>query len=311
MKSWVRLTLFWFIPKLIVRNPERQSSTGPTLLVANHPDSFLDALLIAVAYKRPLHFLARGDAFNRPWHRALLRLLNMYPVYRIREGRQHVHLNRTTFQFSNEVLQRGGTLLIFIEGVCLNTHELQPFKKGAARIALEARHFAGFQIIPVGVAYSDFCSIGKAATVCFGKIIHPAKPFFHHHEQANILSFNEMIFPQLKELIQPPEEKIIANPSRKLHAAVTIARLLNYPLYYPLSRKIASLTKGTVFYDSILFAALLFTYPLYCLLVASALSLFSLGSEITFLLTLLFPTSALYALNARLQLNIHAHAVPS
>jgi len=311
MKSWVRLTLFWFIPKLIVRNPERQSSAGPTLLVANHPDSFLDALLIAVAYKRPLHFLARGDVFNRPWHRALLRLLNMYPVYRIREGRQHVHLNRTSFQFSNEVLQRGGTLLIFIEGVCLNTHELQPFKKGAARIALEARHFAGFQIIPVGVAYSDFCRIGKAATVCFGKTIHPAKPFVHQHEQANIFSFNEMIFPQLKELIQPPEEKIIANPSRKLRAAITIARLLNYPLYYPLSRKIARLTKGTVFYDSILFAALLFTYPLYCLLVASALSLFSPGSEITFLLPLLFPTSALYALNARIQLNINAHAVSS
>lgn len=311
MKRWVRLALYWFIPKLIVRNTERQSGPGPTLLVANHPDSFLDALLIAVAYPRPLHFLARGDVFNRPWHRAALRLLNMYPVYRIREGREHVHLNRTTFQFSNEVLQRGGALLIFIEGICLNTHELQPFKKGAARIALEARDLPGFQIIPVGVAYSDFNRIGKAASVYFGNPIHPTETFFHVHEQANINSFNEMIFPQLKELIRPPEEHVIDFSSGIFKAIHTIARILNYPLYYPLSRKIARLTKGTVFYDSILFAALLFSYPIYCLLVAWLISLIGLGTAMIFVGTLLFPATALYALSSRLQLKYKAHGVSS
>jgi 1-acyl-sn-glycerol-3-phosphate acyltransferase len=302
MKFWVRLTLYWFIPKIIVRNTERQAIPGPVLLVANHPNSFLDALLIAVAYKRPLHFLARGDVFNRPWHRA---------VYRIREGRQHVHLNRTTFQFSNEVLQRGGALLIFIEGICLNTHELQPFKKGAARIALEARHLPSFQILPVGVAYSDFNKIGKAATVCFGTPISPASPFVHLHEQANINSFNEMFFPQLKQLIQPPEEQVADISSGKLQAALTIARILNCPLYYPVSRKIASLTNGTVFYDSILFAALLFIYPLYCLLIVGVLNLLGVGLLTSFLLMLLFPLSALYSLSARMQLNCKEQDVSS
>lgn len=311
MKRWVRLTLYWFIPKLIVRNTERQSSSGPVLLVANHPDSFLDALLIAVAYQRPLHFLARGDVFNRPWHRVLLRLLNMYPVYRIREGRQHVHLNRTTFQFSNDVLQRGGALLIFIEGICLNTHELQPFKKGAARIALEARDLTGFQIMPVGVAYSDFNRIGKAATVCFGNPIYPTLPFVHVHEQANINSFNEMIFPQLKELIRPPEVQINEKGPRTTIAALAIARLLNYPLYYPFSRKIARLTKGTVFYDSVLFATLLFSYPIYCLLVAWIMSLLGVSSGMIFIVTLLVPASALYALSSRLQLKYKEHGVSS
>ena len=311
MKYWVWLTLHWFVPQLIVRNPERQSGTGPTLLVANHPDSFLDALLIAVAYNRPLHFLARGDVFTRPWHRALLRLLNMYPVYRIREGRQHVHLNRTTFQFSNEVLQKGGTLLIFIEGICLNTHDLQPFKKGAARIALEARQLVRFQIIPVGIAYSDFNRIGKAATVCFGTPILPTTLFGHVHEQANIFRFNEMIFTRMKELIQLPNEKIIDKPSGTLFVVVTIARLLNYPLYYPLSRKIASCTNGTVFYDSILFASLLFIYPVYCLLVAWVLGLVVESKGMILFFTLLFPATALYALSSRLQLKYKQHNVSS
>jgi 1-acyl-sn-glycerol-3-phosphate acyltransferase len=311
MKWWVRLTLYWFVPKINFRNTDRQKEFGPTLLVANHPNSFLDALLIAVAHKRPLYFLARGDAFNKPWHRALLRLLNMYPVYRIREGRQHVHLNRTTFQFSNQVLQNGGTLLIFIEGICLNTHELQPFKKGAARIALEARNLPGFHIMPVGVAYSDFNRIGKAATVCFGNPVYPADSFVHIHEQANINSFNEMIFPQLKELIQPPEEQIIHHPSGIKHVVLIIARILNYPLYYPLSRKIASLVRGTVFYDSILFAALLFAYPVYCLLFALALTLTGAGTGMIIIATLLVPVSALYSLYSRLQLKYKEHAVSS
>ena len=305
------MTMYWFVPKIIVRNSERQNGTGPTLLLANHPNSFLDALLIAVSYKRPLHFLARGDVFNRPWHRVLLRLLNMYPVYRIREGRQHVHLNRTTFQFSNEVLQAGGTLLIFIEGICLNTHELQPFKKGAARIALEARHLPGFQIIPVGVAYSDFNRIGKAATVCFGNPVDPATPFVHSHEQANIFSFNQMFFPLLKELIQPPAERVVGRTSGFSHIVLTIAQLLNYPLYFPVSRKIGTLTKGTVFYDSVLFAVLHFTYPLYCLLIFWVLNFLGAGTGTSVLGMLLFPASAYYSLAARLRLNFKEQAVSS
>lgn len=289
--------MYWFAPVIAVRGSQHVSQKGPQLLVANHPDSFLDALLIALACSRPLHFLARGDVFNKPWHRWLLKQLNMYPVYRIREGRQQVHLNRTSFQYANEVLSAGGSLLIFIEGICLNTHELQPFKKGAGRIALEAAQLPGFRVIPVGVGYSDFKRIGKAATVWFAKAMQPQQLFTGHHEQMNIHRFNEVIYPILQETIQPPQAKINDNPKVPLALVLPLARLLNYPLYFPVRHWVAGLTRGTVFYDSVLFAVLLFTYPPYLICIYWVLSILGVSAVLTWLI----PATAYYALYRRLE----------
>ena len=98
---------------------------GPLLIVANHPDSFFDALVIAANCSHPVSFLARGDVFTKPWHNILLRALNMMPVYRQREGKEHLHKNQNSFDASVEVLKNNGILLIFIEGICLNKNEIQ------------------------------------------------------------------------------------------------------------------------------------------------------------------------------------------
>jgi hypothetical protein len=66
-----------------------------------------------------------------------------------------------------------------------------------------------------------------------------------------------------------------------------------------------------VFYDSILFAALLFAYPVYCLLFALALTLTGAGTGMIIIATLLVPVSALYSLYSRLQLKYKEHAVSS
>ncbi|OYY16384.1 MAG: glycerol acyltransferase, partial [Sphingobacteriia bacterium 35-40-8] len=111
---------------------------GPVLICANHPNSFLDAIIVAALFKEPIHFLARGDAFNKPWHASLLKLLHMFPVYRLSEGKENLGLNETAFENSRKILRKNGIVLIFIEGICLNKNNLQPFKKGAARIAFSS-----------------------------------------------------------------------------------------------------------------------------------------------------------------------------
>ena len=83
-----------------VHNKKALQQKGPLLIVANHPDSFFDALVIAANCKYPLSFLARGDVFTKPWHNFLLRALNMMPVYRQREGKEHLHKNQTSFDAS-------------------------------------------------------------------------------------------------------------------------------------------------------------------------------------------------------------------
>jgi 1-acyl-sn-glycerol-3-phosphate acyltransferase len=305
------LALRWFIPSLTIRFATNWRPGKPTLLVANHPDSFLDAVIISMACKGPIHFLARGDVFTKSWHRSLLRLLNMYPVYRIREGRAHVHLNRTTFRYSHEVLANNGTLLIFIEGICLNTHELQPFKKGAARIALEARDLPECCYLPVGVAYSSFTRIGKAATVIFGETIFPEQIFEGDQEQPNLARFNRILFTKLEACIQIPSASLTSAPSLFYQLLYWLSIALHFPFYVPLRSKIESITRGTVFYDSVLYAALLFLYPIYLLLIWLMLSAAGTGAILSTVITASLPVSAYFVLSNRLVVKSNQQAVSS
>ncbi len=67
--------------------------------------------------------------------------------------------------------------------------------------------------------------------------------------------------------------------------------LIHLPVYLPLKNFIKNKTKGTVFYDSTLFAALLIVYPLYVLLLAVLCSI--LKSPVCLLLVIAVPFFAL------------------
>ncbi|NQW77346.1 MAG: 1-acyl-sn-glycerol-3-phosphate acyltransferase, partial [Cytophagales bacterium] len=100
LKFWVKLALRIFCPKVNIVNPHYLNSEGPLLIVANHPNSFLDAVIIGAFYPRKIHFLARGDVFQNPILGYLLRSIGMIPVFRAREGKEHLHKNSHTFQES-------------------------------------------------------------------------------------------------------------------------------------------------------------------------------------------------------------------
>ncbi len=55
-------------------------------MACNHPNSFLDAIIIGAHFKRPVHFLARGDVFKHPLSKAILIRLKVIPIYRLSEG---------------------------------------------------------------------------------------------------------------------------------------------------------------------------------------------------------------------------------
>ncbi|MEK7199686.1 MAG: 1-acyl-sn-glycerol-3-phosphate acyltransferase, partial [Bacteroidota bacterium] len=167
---------------------------GPLLIVANHPNSFLDAIIIGSLFKVPVHYLARGDAFNKPMNGTMLRLLHMIPVYRMSEGRESVFLNEAAFARSKDILSQKGIVLIFIEGICVHKHALQPFKKGAAKIALDSAGIPGFGIQPITIAYDSFEQFGKRVNIVIGENIPVAKLFPYEEATKNIMHFNQVLF---------------------------------------------------------------------------------------------------------------------
>jgi 1-acyl-sn-glycerol-3-phosphate acyltransferase len=278
LKLFIRAALWLFCAEINTKNKYLLNTKGPLLIIANHPNSFLDAVIIGTRYNRKIHFLARGDVFTKKLHRFLLRQLNMIPVYRQREGKEFLHLNEYAFVESARLLKNNEAVLIFIEGTCLNTNELQPFKKGTARI-LQACHSQHLfpQIHLAGIAYNNFKGIGKRVNLCLDSFTETA-PIQNPKDRVN---FNNSVFEKLSALILPTAH----TPTIKKNALY----FLNLPFYNLVYRFVDKKTKGTVFFDSVLFSVLLFLYPIYLVLIIALLQFISIPQPIIFgTLALLF-----------------------
>lgn len=293
LKFPVRLALMIFCREIWVRNGVLLKTRGPLLLVSNHPNSFLDAIIIGSLFSHPVHFLARGDAFKKPWHRRILGMMNMIPVYRMSEGRENLHLNSEAFRKSGEVLNAGGIVLIFIEGICVNKHELQTFKKGAARIANESKHLNNFKVMPIGIAYDSFQQFGKTINVEIGEPVLAKKLLSTDNTVANIVQFNEILRNEIEQKIEVPISKCSDQKKQQLLKPFSVLGfIIHIFLYKKISIRLRTKTKGTVFYDSVLFGTLLVIYPL--IVIALIWLMFCLGVHYMILLGLMifFPFTA-------------------
>lgn len=261
IKPFIRVALYFFFRKIYLNNSEVYAIKGPVLITANHPNSFLDAILIGAFFKKPIHFLARGDAFKKPIHRFFLGLLNMIPIYRLSEGKENLYLNEYAFRASKKILEDDGIVLIFIEGICLLTNELQPFKKGAARIALDYKGKKPLQILPLGIAYNRFNAWGSTVNLHAGKSISSAELLPFDDRAKNMRYFNDCIVQSLNRLIViPANAKPAQNRIVKLMG--NLGYIIHRWVFLGLDSFVRRKTQNTVFHDSVLFGALFILYPI-------------------------------------------------
>lgn len=136
---------------------KRIPKEGACMIAATHPNSFLDAIIISCLIDRPLHFLARSDVFKAKWADKILRKLNLIPIYRLQEGSKSLSRNDDTFRECHSILEQGGAILIFIEGLSLIDFKIRPLKKGLARIAFGYAQKNNFKlncaIVPLSLNY--------------------------------------------------------------------------------------------------------------------------------------------------------------
>lgn len=155
LKVLMRITVRVFFRNVTVRNMELIPKSGPLLVLANHPSTFMDPILIASMLKRKVYFLAKGELFKGSFLTWLFSRLNMIPVYRKQDDPSQMNKNKDTFVKCFEHLEKGGAILMFPEGTSITERKLRPIKTGAARIVLgaEARNDfkLGIQIFNIGL----------------------------------------------------------------------------------------------------------------------------------------------------------------
>ncbi len=132
---WVTFRIFY--RRIDVLEAEKLQHGKPAILIANHPASFLDAMVLAVFLGRPIHFYVRGDIFAHPFVYWMLNKLHMIPIFSREHGTGNLSKNKTTFERGRKLLSAGNLLLIFPEGFSRRSKQMEPFKKGAARVALQ------------------------------------------------------------------------------------------------------------------------------------------------------------------------------
>ncbi|MDE3213291.1 MAG: 1-acyl-sn-glycerol-3-phosphate acyltransferase [Bacteroidota bacterium] len=251
--------------------------TGPLLIAANHPNSFLDAVIVATLFKKPVYSLARGDVFRGGFVNRLLHSLNMLPVYRISEGAENLGHNYTTFESCKKIFQQGGIVLIFSEGRCINEWRLRPLKKGTARLALSAwEEGAPLEVLPLGINYSSFRKYGKKVILNFGNPIQRTDIDTPYSGGKAIQQFNETLERELKEQVYELHPQDLDQRKKLFEEPVSLLKrvllflpalaglIIHAPFYFLVDGYIRG--KSNDHYDSILVGLLFFGYPVLVLL---------------------------------------------
>src|SRR5438552_2425572 len=82
VRATARFWLWFFFKSVDVRHPERVPDAGPVLLCINHPNNFIDSLLVGAAVGRKVHYLATAGLFRRRLVARFLRACGAISVYR-------------------------------------------------------------------------------------------------------------------------------------------------------------------------------------------------------------------------------------
>jgi glycerol-3-phosphate O-acyltransferase/dihydroxyacetone phosphate acyltransferase len=143
--------------------PER----GPILIVSNHTNGLVDALVITAAIRRRVSLTAKSTLKKNPLLALVVWLADAVPLYR-KQDDVEMAKNFDSFVEVKRRLRNGGAICIFPEGMSHSDASMREFRTGAARIALESRGI-GLRIVPAGLHYDAKQRFRSPALVRFGE----------------------------------------------------------------------------------------------------------------------------------------------
>lgn len=186
-KVIVSFTLKIIFRKIYLSGLENLDNSKPQILASNHPNGFLEPLLMACFFTRPLYFLVRGDVFDNRFLKPILIGTHQIPIFRFKDGFSKMRENTQTLQASSDVLLEGKCLLIFAEGSTKSIKMLRPLQKGLSRITFDtlARDpNIDLEILPVGINFTYNTLFNKEVMIKVGSPLK-AKEYYEKLNETN------------------------------------------------------------------------------------------------------------------------------
>ncbi len=280
IKIFARLAIHFYCRDIAINKKELLQHNGPLLLAANHPNSFLDAIILCTLFNKPVYSLARGDAFKNSFAAKLLYKLKLLPVYRVSEGVENLEENYKTFEDCKNIFKKNGIVLIFSEGRCINEWHLRPLKKGTARLAISSWDDGiDLKVLPVGINYSSFKKFGKNVKLFFGNFITKDAITDNNSHGKAIKAINDNLEQQLKPFVfeidstdrkkQYAHFYVLQSILKKtiLMVPAIAGLLIHAPLYYLIVFLNKKLVPDEGHYDSVMAGLALLIYPFFVLLI--------------------------------------------
>jgi len=202
VRFYIGLGLFFYYRRIHVKHRERVPLQEPLLFVSNHNNALMDALLIATQSGRFSYFLTRASVFKKPMINALLRSLNMIPVYRVRDGWHTVTNNTAVFANCSKCLSQGEAVALFPEGNHHINRTLRPLSKGFTRIVFETlTRFPStdLKLIPIGLNYEQADAFSDSVAVYFGAEIS-AKAYLESERTSEALRLKHDVWQAITQL---------------------------------------------------------------------------------------------------------------
>jgi 1-acyl-sn-glycerol-3-phosphate acyltransferase len=164
---------------------------GPVILAPNHFSAW-DHFFAGVFLRRPVRFMAKSQLFKHP---AIEFIFFHGGVFPVRRGNR----DEEAFVTARAILDRGGQVLIYIEGGRSRTRELGDPKPGVGRLALET----GVPVIPVAIHGSAGVRRWKRfrfpkVTVQFGEpLTFPVEPEAGRERRQEV---SDLVFERVREM---------------------------------------------------------------------------------------------------------------
>ncbi|MDA7744613.1 1-acyl-sn-glycerol-3-phosphate acyltransferase [bacterium] len=194
LRFWVGGALRVWIRKIYASFEAPIPENVPIIFACTHPNSAVDYCFLPLITRKKSFVMVRGDVFANKWLDKFLRAIWMLPVYRMKDGFGTLNKNADSFQECYDEFDKNGRTMIFSEGTSIQEKQLQPLKKGTARLALDYLNSGSdkeIYVVPMANNYSRFRQFRYTVMTKFAKPIN-AGDYRELYQENRAKAYNQL-----------------------------------------------------------------------------------------------------------------------